>query len=161
MESFQDDLRRRVERLEKRGAVHKDFVRKMCELEDELDLACLEEENGAPDGNKRRRRSTTLDVDDIMCTPVEEAGKDLQEILGGEAPDVFVENSTLNVKGKTFSKGDKVRITINKGEVVGTILSVGEGDVVLRTKDHRRLKVLLEDMRSTRSSIAATDEDSA
>ncbi|UYI26688.1 hypothetical protein J0A71_03g05240 [Encephalitozoon cuniculi] len=156
--SLQSSLSRQIERKERYAKVCKIFVKRMCDLEDELDLASAESQRSAAEGTKRRRRSTTLDVDEILYTAADEAAKDLQKISEEKGLDAFIENNTLNVKGHVFSKGDKIKAMVNRDEFAGIIISVGEEDIVLKTKDYKRLKILLEDIRSTRSSIMALNE---
>lgn len=70
---FQEKLRRTVEQKEIHTSICKDFIKKMYELENDLDLALFEEENGSGESIKRRRKSVTLDMDDILCISTEEA----------------------------------------------------------------------------------------
>ncbi|ADM12140.1 uncharacterized protein Eint_090100 [Encephalitozoon intestinalis ATCC 50506] len=153
--SLYSSLRRRIEQKKRQGAMYKDFIRKIYDLEDELDFISSEEQKNMVEGTKRRRRSTTLDVDEILYITGDEIAKDLRRILEGEDLDVFVENNTLNVKGSMFTKGDKIKATINGDEFVGTIISMSEEDIVLKTKHYKRLRILLEDMRLAKSSIVA------
>ncbi|KAG5858733.1 hypothetical protein KMI_11g16880 [Encephalitozoon hellem] len=157
-EDLEDSLGKRVEDMKRDADMYKDFVRKMYGLEDELDLISVEDQKSIVESAKRRRRSTTLDVDEILYAAVDEAAKDLRMIEGKKDTDVFIENSTLNVKGRAFTKGDKIKVTINKEVFAGAIISIGEEDVILKTKDYKRVRILLDDIRSTKSSIVPINE---
>lgn len=159
VEGLEDSLRKRVQERKRDAAMYKDFVKRMYDLENELDFISAEDQKSMVENTKRRRRSTTLDVDEILYTAVDEAAKDLRKILGGEKDlDAFIENNALNIKGSVFTKGDKIKVRIKREEFVGAIVSIGEEDIILKTKEYKRLKILLDDIRSTKSSIIPINE---
>ncbi|KAH9411731.1 hypothetical protein HK407_04g08420 [Ordospora pajunii] len=146
--------RRREAELSKR------FVKMTCDLEDELDIVLAEDETANGEGVKRRRRSVTLDIDDILSISAEEARNDLHMICGEKNYKMFIKNSTLVVDGGTFVKGDAIRVSVNQEEHVGTITSVEENGIVVKTKGFKRLKILLDDMREIGSSIVLLENES-
>lgn len=160
MEDTQEWLWKRIRERETCTRICKEFATRICELENDLDVVQLEEQSSPLEGTKRRRKSMTLDIDDILCLSQEEAREDLRSIMEDGGVCVLVEDDIVHVGGQSFRKGDRVRVTMNNEEFIGTISSVSDGDMVFKTRDYRRLKLLFDDVRSARSSIAKLEDSS-
>ncbi|KAM0671872.1 hypothetical protein CWI42_040090 [Ordospora colligata] len=149
-----------IKQRRREAELSKKFVKMACDLEDELDMVLAEDEAGNGEGLKRRRRSVTLDIDDILSISVEETRNDLHMICGEKNYKMFIKNSTLVVDGGTFVKGNIIKVSVNQEEHVGTITSVEENGIVVKTKGFKRLKILLDDMRAIGSSIMLLKNES-
>lgn len=152
-EEFQEKLRKSVEQKQLYLGICKEFARKIYELENSLDTILVEEESNNGEAVKRRRKSVAVDIEDILCISADDIREDLQDIFEGGKIAVTVEGGVLQVGNETFVRGERIKVIMNKERFVGVISTVGDEDVVFKTKDHKRIKIPLDDIRSSRSSV--------
>lgn len=156
---FQERFRRSVEEREIRSSVCKEFIGKMHELEDELEAAGVVEEPNSVESTKRRRKTMALDMDDILYLPPEEVRRDVQAILGCRSLDVFVEEDALHVENEVFMKGNRVVVVVDGEKHAAIVSLVGEDDVVFKTKEYRRIKISLDNLRLGEASVSVAEDD--
>lgn len=142
---YKDILNEDVEKKLKRAEVFKNFVAYMTKHEEHLDATVVTDSN--PEEQKRRKKSTSLTYVENTRLMDEEIIKDLNSISKDPSENIRVLDGVLYIKTNKFIKGDKVQVKGRKDEFAATLSAVDDEDIVVKTKENKRIRISLEDMK--------------
>jgi hypothetical protein len=151
-ESIQKKCRRLVAAEQKYLEIRKRFVSTISEIENSLDTTPADEESNGGD-TKRRRKSIAYDICEAVVLSPEEVREDLNAINEVDEINVYIEDGVLFVQSERFVKGDRIKVRLHGEEAYGSIGSVRDDDIVVKTKDYKRLVVSLDDMVSGKTTV--------
>jgi hypothetical protein len=152
-EGMQRRCKQLIEEKQRSLEIRKKFLSRIDEIENCLDAAPGDEEGNGGDNAKRRKKSAAYDISEIAVLSPEEVREDLNAISGVNEVDVYIEDDGLFIQSEKFVKGDKVKVKLHGEEFYGSIGSIRDDGIIVKTKDYKRLVVSLDDMASCRTAV--------
>ncbi|EOB14552.1 hypothetical protein NBO_25g0012, partial [Nosema bombycis CQ1] len=148
---YSDIINEEIEKKLKRGEIQKTFMNYITNYEEELDLKIIPE--SSQEEQKRRKKSTFISCVDKFVLEDEEIIKDLNSISKDPSSNIRVLDGVLYVRNHRIVRGDKVILKGRNGDIIGSVSLIDEDDIVVKSKENKRIRIALDELRKHNYSI--------
>lgn len=136
------------EKLEKEGKAFNKSLLFFTETENELDKKKIADQ--AVSG--RRRKAHSIKYFEFQGLPYKTISEDLNVIYEGmKEEDGFGPDD--------FRRNDRVSCIVDRKKYKGTVVSVNDRGMVVKTQDKRKIRIMWEDIEEGETKITKIDED--
>ncbi|KAF9763666.1 hypothetical protein NGRA_1143 [Nosema granulosis] len=149
--SYFDIINEDIEKKLKRAETYKKFITYINNHEEYLDSVYVPPTT--PEEQKRRKKSTTVAYVESIKLDDDEIVKDLISISKDPTANVRVLDNVLYIKNNKFVRGDKVIIKGENEEYMATVTAVEEGELAVKSKENKRIRINLEEFKKNNFSI--------